>query len=222
LVGSRGNTYIHCFKKVKKKKTDSFLLLLSNFSSYSQKSSTINFPETVTLITTEIRKDIYNNFKTPPTNWINLDTSVSNDTLPEIPETWPAPKFTNDIAGIKDIIVNHVYPFDDTLQAVYLEYNEIKIILFNDSQVLLDTTKESFFKEKFDVAIINTKSDLSILKIREILRPRYLIVLPSVKIDEDIQSISNIIKPESDNFFYEIYKDSKKRLYVKKRSKRRP
>ena len=104
---------------------------------------------------------------------------------------------------------------------MYLEYNEIKIILFNDSQILLDTTKESFFKEKFDVAIINTKSDLSILKVREILRPRYLIVLPSVKTDEEIQSISNIIKPESDNFFYEIYKDSKKRLYVKERSKRR-
>ena len=221
MVGSRGDTYIHCFKKVKKEKTGSFLLLLSNFSSYSQKSSTINFPETVTLLTTEIRKDIYNNFKTPPTNLINLDTSLSNDTLPEIPVTWPTPKFTNDIAGIKDIIVNHVYPFDDTLQAVYLEYNEIKIILFNDSQILLDTTKESFFKEKFDVAIINTKSDLPILKIRELLRPRYLIVLPSVKTDEEIQSISNIIKPESDNFFYEIYKDSKKRLYVKERSKRR-
>ena len=215
LVGSGGNTYLHCFRKVKKKKTDSFLLLLPNFNSHSQKSSPINFPETGTLITTETRKDIYSNFKTPPAHWVILDTSLSNDTLPELPQTWPKPAFTNTIAGIKDISVNLVYPFDDTQKAVSLEYNKIKSILINNNQLLLDTTKESFFKEKFDIAIINTPSELSILKIREILRPRYLIVLPSVNTDEERQSFSNIIKPETDDFFYEIFKDSKKRLFVK-------
>ena len=119
------------------------------------------------------------------------------------------------MAGIKDITVNYVHPFDDSLKAIRLEYNEIKILLFNNCQMRVDITKKSFLKEKFDVVIINTTSEMPILKLREILRPRYMIVLPTVKTYEDIQSVPNITKPKSSDFNYKIVKDSKKRLHIK-------
>lgn len=189
-------------------------MLLSNFSSPKYKPSNL-FPETKTFITTDIRNDIYSSFTTPPSNFVILDTSLAKDTLNGLPDNWPKPLFSRDMAGSKDITIQYLYPFDDSLKAIYLEYNEIKILVFNGSTITIDTTKESFFKEKFDVVIINTTSELPILKLRKILRPRYMILIPGVKTHEDIQSISNIIKPTSTDFNYNFVKDSKKRLHVK-------
>jgi len=215
LIRSKDYIYIRCFKKLKKRETDSFLLLLSNFTIKNQIKPSDTFPETVTFITPDVRNDIYNSFAAPPSNFIILDTSLANDTIHGLPDEWPRPSFTNDMAGIKDIALHYLYPFDDSLKAIYLEYNDIKVLLFNDTQMTVDTIKESFLKEKIDVVIINTTSEIPVLKLRELLRPRYLIVLPAVKTGEDIRSISNIIRPQSSDFCYKIVKDSKKRLFIK-------
>ena len=208
---------MRCFKKLRKKETGSFLFLLSNFTSNNQTNPAVNFPETATFITPDVRNDIYSCFNTPPSNFIILDASLADDAVKGLPEGWPKPSFTNDMAGIKDMTIHYIHPFDDSLQAIYLEYNEIKILLFNNGLMIVDTTKQSFFKEKFDIVIINTTSELPILKLREILRPRYIIVLPEVKTNEDIQSISNIIRPKSSDFIYRIVKDGKKRLHIKEK-----
>ncbi|MFC1476780.1 hypothetical protein ACFL5S_02335, partial [Fibrobacterota bacterium] len=81
LIGSKDYIYLRCFKKLKKKETGSFLFLLSSFTLNNQTNPAVNFPETATFITPDVRNDIYSCFKIPPSNFIILDTSLAGDAV---------------------------------------------------------------------------------------------------------------------------------------------
>lgn len=163
-------------------------------------------------------KNRYGYLKKPPLTWTILDTLLKNDALPELPETWPAPLYSDNISGIKKITLRLIYPFTDTIPTIHVTYNKIDLLVINDSPALLDSDKEAIYKEKFDIVIINNTTDSQpILKIREVLRPQYMIVFPPSQNKDSIQSVPNIISPKSNNFVYTIFIGSKKRLHIQEK-----
>ncbi len=109
--------------------------------------------------------------------------------------------------------LQRIYPFNDTIPGTYLTYDDVRILFLSDISVASDSGSESLVKEKFDLAILNTTDIESILSIRKILRPKYLIIATEIK-NKAIDSLSNILNPHGTDFNFTVFKDSKNRVQV--------
>ncbi len=181
----------------------------------------LNLSETNNLITLDLDENIQKHVKIPPLNWMVLQSTPFSDSLPDLPEKWPKPTFSDNISGIDGLTMGIVYPFSDSQPAIHLSYEKMNLLIITDSllNVLIsDTNKPVLFKEKFDIIITTNADKKQILAIRDILRPQYFINADtSIHPDDTISSLSNILYPGSTVFSYTIFRNIRKKLRIQER-----
>lgn len=150
-----------------------------------------------------------------------LQSTPFSDSLPDLPEKWPNPTFSDNISGIDALTVGLVYPFSDSLPAIHLSYEKINLLIITNSlsNVLISEIKKPvLFKEKFDIIITTVADSRQILAIRDILRPQYFINADTpIHPDDTISSLPNILYPESAVFSYTIFRNIRKKLRIQEK-----
>ncbi len=213
--GASDSWYIHCFKSEKRVERDDLLFLATEPLYTNHAAAALHFPKTATLVTLTKKNIPHNRFVAPPENWIVLNKPLPADSNIATPATWPEPEYLNAIAGgIREATLYYIHPFSEPSEDIYLEYHAIKIAVINSMPSRPEALRESPFKEKIDVVILNAAAP--VLTVRETLRPRFIIVLPRAHTVAATETAANILTPGAGVFSYEIYRDSRRTLQVKK------
>ena len=216
IGGSDGQVYIRCFNKIKHSEENVLLFLLPDYLLIKSNAASLDLSEIPTLVTMDMQENIYRRLKTPPSSWIILNDSLTNDDLPAVPQQWPTPSFSGSISDTEKIKIYYMYPFSDTVPSIHFTYNNIDIIIISEFKELTDSNRESIFKEKYDVVIIHSVDNMPVMKIRELLRPHYLVITHPIHKSNSMQTTTNIIQPDSSSFSYTLSKDKKNKMYIKK------
>ncbi len=216
IVGHNGDSYIQCNRRVKNKENNVLLFFLPGISQNSVKTVPLNLSDIPTLITLTGQHTIHKLFKTPPSNWVILGDSLTSTMELIVPKTWPTPLFTNNFNGADNVKMYNVYPFSDTIPCINFSYNNIDMLIIHKTTNIPDSTKESIFKEKYDVVILRNFNDIHVMKIHRLLRPQFTVIIQPRKNNASLQAISNIIQSDSNDFTFTVSKDKKNKVSINK------
>jgi hypothetical protein len=212
-----------CYEKSNRLFNNILLFIFQFYYSGSGEKEDFKLPKTSLLYTLYKIPDLSKSFTHPPSQWIifdslntNTNTNTNTNFNKPLSEEWPEPLYSTSFSNERTIAIQPVFPFADTTRAIQFTFNSINILILNNIPEHFSLDESSIFKERYSIIInINPHRNETILQIRKLFRPLFLIIVPDNSEDILEGKNSNGILDVTEKSTFIIYKDSKGTVLVR-------